>query len=67
LLVNSASSGGDSQAYMFGSAHASVLNAVFADGAVRSINYDIDPYVMNSLGTRNGTSLNETTSTEGVN
>ncbi len=67
LLVNSASSGGDNQAYMFGSAHASVLNGAFADGSVRSINYDIDLYVMNSLGTRNGPSLNETTSLEGVN
>jgi prepilin-type processing-associated H-X9-DG protein len=67
LLQNSASSGGDNQAYLFGSAHASVINAVFADGSVRSISYDIDPYVMNGLGTRNGTALNETTSIEGVN
>jgi prepilin-type N-terminal cleavage/methylation domain-containing protein/prepilin-type processing-associated H-X9-DG protein len=67
LMQNSASSGGDSQAYLLGSAHAGAINAAFADGSVRSVNYDVDPYILNSLGTRNGESLNETTSMEGVN
>jgi prepilin-type processing-associated H-X9-DG protein len=57
-----------------GSAHKSGFNAVFADGSVRSINYDIDIYVLNALGTRNGQAggpggvrTTETTSMEGVN
>jgi hypothetical protein len=29
---------------------------VFADGSVRSIDYDVDLHVLNALGTRNGTS-----------
>ena len=41
---------------LFGSAHSGGLNAVFADGSVHTINYDIDLYVFNSLGTRNGES-----------
>ena len=43
------------------------FNAVFADGSVRSINYDIDMYVFNSLGTRNGQSVGDTTDMEGAN
>jgi prepilin-type N-terminal cleavage/methylation domain-containing protein/prepilin-type processing-associated H-X9-DG protein len=39
----------------FGSAHASGINAVFADGSVHSINYDVDPFIFNALGTRAGT------------
>jgi prepilin-type N-terminal cleavage/methylation domain-containing protein len=41
---------------MFGSAHTGGFNAVFADGAVHTINYDVDVFVLNALGTRNGTS-----------
>jgi prepilin-type processing-associated H-X9-DG protein len=41
---------------VMGSAHPSGLNAVFADGSVRSINNDIELWVLNALGTRNGTS-----------
>jgi prepilin-type processing-associated H-X9-DG protein len=41
---------------VIGSAHPSAVNAVFADGSVQSINYDIDLYVLNALGTRNNTS-----------
>ena len=57
-----------------GSAHTGGFNAVFADGSVHTINYDIDIYILNALGTRNGTSAGpggagtpEVTSTEGVN
>jgi prepilin-type processing-associated H-X9-DG protein len=39
-----------------GSPHTGGFNAVFADGSVHTINYDIDIYVLNALGTRNGTS-----------
>ena len=60
--------------FLFGSAHAGGFNAVFADGSVHSINYDIDLYVFNGLGTRNSTSAGssnrdqpEVNSTEGVN
>jgi prepilin-type N-terminal cleavage/methylation domain-containing protein/prepilin-type processing-associated H-X9-DG protein len=45
--------------FHFGSAHPSALNIVFADGSVRSINYDINLEVFNALGTRNGTSYGE--------
>jgi hypothetical protein len=42
----------DDVAYMFGSAHSSIMNAVFADGAVHSISYDIDRVIFNCLGNR---------------
>jgi hypothetical protein len=32
------------------------MNTVFADGSTRTINYDIDVYVLNAMGTRNGAS-----------
>jgi prepilin-type processing-associated H-X9-DG protein len=35
-----------------GSAHPAGLNAVFADGSVRSIGYDVDPETFNCLGHR---------------
>lgn len=38
----------------FGSAHTSGINSAFADGSVRSFNYDIDVVVFNALGSRNG-------------
>ena len=66
-LPDSQPDGLDGQNYWFGSAHSGAFNAVFADGSVRSVSYDIDPYIFNSLGTRNGTALNESSSTEGVN
>ncbi len=60
--------------FVSGSAHTGGMNAVFADGSVRTVSYDIELHVFNALGTRNGTSAGaagptdpETTSTEGVN
>lgn len=53
--------------YHFGSAHAAGFHSVFADGSVHGINYDVDPYILNSLGTRAGESVNESVSLEGVN
>jgi prepilin-type N-terminal cleavage/methylation domain-containing protein/prepilin-type processing-associated H-X9-DG protein len=60
--------------WLFGSPHTGGFNAVFADGSVHTINYDIDIYVFNALGTRNGSSAGssnratpEVSSTEGVN
>jgi prepilin-type N-terminal cleavage/methylation domain-containing protein/prepilin-type processing-associated H-X9-DG protein len=38
--------------YMFGSAHSSGLNAVFADGSVHIIGYDVDRALFNCLGNR---------------
>jgi prepilin-type processing-associated H-X9-DG protein len=64
--TNSVSHGGD-QTYLFGSAHSGGFNAVFADGSVHSVSYDIDMYVFNSLGTRNGQSVGETSDMEGAN
>lgn len=50
----SSSFGGTNVLHHFGSAHTAGINAVYADGSVRSFNYDIDPVVFNALGTRNG-------------
>jgi hypothetical protein len=55
------------QTFHMGSAHASAFQAVFADGSVRSINYDVPVIVLNSLATRNGEALNETEDRTGVN
>jgi type II secretory pathway pseudopilin PulG len=41
---------------IIGSAHSSGFNSLFADGSTHSVNYEIDIYVLNALGTRNGTS-----------
>jgi prepilin-type N-terminal cleavage/methylation domain-containing protein len=38
----------------FGAAHTSGINAVLADGSVRSFNYDVDVVVFNAMGSRNG-------------
>jgi prepilin-type N-terminal cleavage/methylation domain-containing protein len=51
----------------FGSAHTAGINAVFADGSVHTIGYDVDVLVFNSLGTRNGYAVGETSSLDGVN
>jgi prepilin-type N-terminal cleavage/methylation domain-containing protein len=46
--------GHDKDIPYFGSAHTGGFNAVFADGAVHTINYDVDSLVFNSIGTRAG-------------
>jgi prepilin-type N-terminal cleavage/methylation domain-containing protein/prepilin-type processing-associated H-X9-DG protein len=58
---------GEDQTYLFGSAHSSAFNGVFADGSVRTISYDVEMYVFNSLGTKNGEAVGETTDMPGVN
>ena len=58
---------GEDQTYLFGSAHPSGFMGAFADGSVRSISFDIDMYIFNSLGTRNGEAVGETTQMDGVN
>jgi prepilin-type N-terminal cleavage/methylation domain-containing protein/prepilin-type processing-associated H-X9-DG protein len=40
-----------------GSPHSGGLNVVFADGSVRTVSFDINVFVYNALGTRNGTSM----------
>jgi prepilin-type N-terminal cleavage/methylation domain-containing protein len=44
------------ETFVLGAAHTAGFQSVFADGSVRTINYDIDVYLLNALGTRNGTS-----------
>ena len=39
---------------LMGSSHPGGFNVVFADGAVHTINYDINVPLLNALGTRNG-------------
>jgi prepilin-type N-terminal cleavage/methylation domain-containing protein len=58
--------GGVYNVLQFGSAHPAGINSVFADGSVHSIDYGVDIFVFNSLGTRNGNSLNETNDMTGV-
>ncbi len=42
----------EAYSYQFGSAHSSVFNAVFADGHVEQLSYDIDLEMFNALGQR---------------
>lgn len=42
---------------MLGSAHPGGFNAVYADGSVHGLNYDIDVFILNALGTRNGSEV----------
>jgi prepilin-type processing-associated H-X9-DG protein len=39
--------------FQFGSAHTGGFNAVFADGSVHTISYDVDAEIFNNLGARN--------------
>jgi prepilin-type N-terminal cleavage/methylation domain-containing protein/prepilin-type processing-associated H-X9-DG protein len=59
--------GGVYNVLQFGSAHTGGVNGMFADGSVRTVSFDIDIVVFNSLGTRNGKALNETADLTGVN
>jgi prepilin-type N-terminal cleavage/methylation domain-containing protein/prepilin-type processing-associated H-X9-DG protein len=45
---------------VLGSPHPGGFNAVFADGSVHTIAYDVDVFVLNALGTRNGEESNTT-------
>jgi prepilin-type N-terminal cleavage/methylation domain-containing protein/prepilin-type processing-associated H-X9-DG protein len=58
--------GGVYNVLQFGSAHPGGFNAVFADGSVHTITFDIDIIVFNSLGTRNGQALGEVDTTAGM-
>jgi prepilin-type N-terminal cleavage/methylation domain-containing protein/prepilin-type processing-associated H-X9-DG protein len=40
--------------YFFGSSHPSGINAVYADGSVHHILFDVEILIFNALGTRNG-------------
>jgi prepilin-type N-terminal cleavage/methylation domain-containing protein/prepilin-type processing-associated H-X9-DG protein len=46
--------GHDKDIPYFGSAHPGGLNAIFADGSVHTLSYDIDPVTFNALATRAG-------------
>ncbi len=49
--------GHDRDIVYFGSAHPGGFHGVFADGSVRTLNYDIDVVIFNGLGTRAGEEL----------
>ena len=44
---------GNNDVFMFGSAHPSGINALFGDGAVQLISFDVDVVLFNNLGGRN--------------
>jgi prepilin-type N-terminal cleavage/methylation domain-containing protein len=48
------------ETFLLGSAHSSGIHGLFADGSTRTLSYDIDMDVLNSIGTRNGEALRET-------
>ena len=46
--------GHDKDIPYFGSAHSGGFNCIFADGSIRTLNYDVDMVIFNALGTRDG-------------
>ena len=38
----------------FGSPHPGGFQAVYGDGSVRTVDYDIDPFIYSAMGSRNG-------------
>jgi prepilin-type N-terminal cleavage/methylation domain-containing protein/prepilin-type processing-associated H-X9-DG protein len=46
--------GSSDEVFFFGSGHPTGVNAVFADGSVHQVSYDVDGLLFNNLGTRNG-------------
>jgi prepilin-type processing-associated H-X9-DG protein len=44
---------GESENMVFGSAHPNGINAVFADGSVHNIKFEVDVVLFNNLGARN--------------
>ena len=46
--------GHDADIVYFGSAHPGGFNAIYADGSIQTLNYDIDVVLFNALGTRAG-------------
>ena len=44
---------GNNDVFIFGSAHPSGINALFGDGSIHIINYDVDVVLFNYLGARN--------------
>jgi prepilin-type N-terminal cleavage/methylation domain-containing protein/prepilin-type processing-associated H-X9-DG protein len=44
---------GNNDVFMFGSAHPSGMNALFGDGSLQFINFDVDVVLFNDLGGRN--------------
>lgn len=57
--VDQASDDSNGYSYQFGSAHPGGVNAVFADGHVSLIEYDIDVSMFNTLGDRSDGGLND--------
>jgi prepilin-type N-terminal cleavage/methylation domain-containing protein len=43
---------GQADVPFFGSAHPGLMNSVFADGAVHTIRYEVDPFVFDRIGSR---------------
>jgi hypothetical protein len=56
--------GPDKDVVYFGSAHPAGINAVFADGSIRTLSFGIDTMVFNALATRSG---DETIDSQAVN
>nr|MBA3482994.1 DUF1559 domain-containing protein [Pirellulales bacterium] len=46
--------GNSAEVFFFGSAHSGGVNAVFADGSVHLVSYNVDGILFNALGSRNG-------------